>query len=65
MKDFKDFLSTLSEDDFASIADSSKEPLKNIQETSSPENRLGNSVNVISVFTSLALIERYHEWLHK
>ena len=63
MKDFSDFTKTLTEDEIASIIDECNEPLLSVSSESPSESRLGNQIGTISLFVSLGLLRRYHEWL--
>lgn len=63
LKSFEDFLNTLTEDEIASIVDECKEPLEAVQNDSSGEAQFGNQIAAISLFTSIGLLRRYHEWL--
>lgn len=61
---FEDFLKTLTEEEKQAIFSEVTETLKKTQEeTSDNELVLGNSIAAISYSCSLALIERYHQWL--
>lgn len=61
---FEEFLKTLTEEENQAIFSELTEVLeKTREETSDNELFLGNSIAAISYSCSLALIERYHQWL--
>ncbi len=65
MKDFNDFLKTLTTDEIKSIIDECQNPLAAIRDGSDKSNEayFGNQVATTSLFISLGLLRRYHEWL--
>lgn len=67
MKSFDEFRKTLTEDELARIADDAGQVLaKNRDELSDdPKTALGNQITTISLFMSLGLLEKYHEWLEE
>ncbi len=66
MKSFDNFLKSLTPEIIGAIADNANEALKNSREKFSedPKSNLGNQIGTTSIFISLGLLEKYHEWLH-
>ena len=67
MKNFDEFRSSLTEDDIANIADNAQQVLNSARDTftENPKTSLGNQIATTSLFISLGLLERYHEWLQQ
>lgn len=63
MKPFNDFLSTLTEDELSQIANKVNDKVKNIAE--STNNDLGMQISSVSLWYSIELLRRYHEWIDK
>lgn len=63
MKPFNDFLSTLTEDELSQITNKVNNKVKNIAE--STNNDLGMQISSVSLWYSIELLRRYHEWIDK
>lgn len=63
MKPFEDFLYTLTEDEIAKISNKVNEKSHNIAEKTS--NDIGMQVASISLWYSIELLRKYHEWIDK
>ncbi|MGT2743670.1 hypothetical protein [Streptococcus plurextorum] len=61
MKNFDDFLTTLSHDEVVKILDSAN---KKLEETRTLDE-LAQAVYPISFYVSLGLLAKYHEWLNQ
>lgn len=58
MKNFDDFIVSLSEDDIIRICNEANEK-------SASMDTLGNKIGVINFGICLGLLQKYHEWLSK
>lgn len=63
MKPFNDFLSTLTEEELAKISNKVNKKRENV--ANKTENDLGMQISSISLWYSLELIRKYHEWIEK
>lgn len=63
MKPFDDFLSTLTEEELAKISNKVNKKRENV--ANKTENDLGMQISSISLWYSLELIRKYHEWIEK
>lgn len=63
MKPFNDFLCTLTEEELAKISNKVNEKRENIAKSTS--NDLGMQISSISLWYSLELLRKYHEWIEK
>ena len=62
LKNFDDFLATLTEDKLSEIAERGNEPLT---VNYSDGKSIGTAIGIISLKLSLNLLREYHEWLVK
>ena len=67
MKTFDEFKLSLTKDEITNISNKAKEVLDEAREdfSKNPKTNLGNQIVTISMFISLGLLERYHEWLQQ
>lgn len=63
MKSFNDFLSTLTENELSKIAKKVNDKVKNIAESTG--NDLGMQISSVSLWYSIELLRKYHEWSEK
>lgn len=64
MKSFNDFWNSISEDDFAEIADKVNGAVESARnETTDMSNLLGNQISVASILLTKEILKHYHEWL--
>ena len=64
MKNFNDFLDSISEDEFIEIAGRINEKVEYIREnTENSDNLLGNQIAMVSLSFTQAILSKYHEWL--
>lgn len=63
MKPFNDFLSTLTEEELAKISNKVNDKVKNIAEYTN--NDLGMQISSVSLWYSIELLRKYHEWIDK
>ena len=65
MEDFRDFVSSISEADVASIIDDASAKAAEARKRMSPESPdfFGNQLGVISYTIALELLGLYHKWL--
>lgn len=63
MKDFKEFIETLTDDEISKISLGVNEKTEYIRNTTqNSKNILGNQVGAVAIHMTLALLSRYHEW---
>ena len=63
MKSFKDFRNSLTAEDMQAISAKANETTKQIDHTDGLH--LGMVSGLISTITTIELLEKYHEWLHR
>ena len=63
MKTFDDFRKSLTEEDMDYIANKANNAINHIDHTGALQ--IGTVSGLISAVTTLELLEKYHEWLHK
>lgn len=63
MKNFDDFVKTLTEDEITQIINNCKAPLDKVASELLDNLAVGGQIGTMSMFISLGLLRRYHEWL--
>lgn len=63
MKPFEDFLATLTTEEIAKISNKVNEKRENV--ANKTENDLGMQISSISLWYSIELLRKYHEWIEK
>lgn len=63
MKTFDDFRKSLTEEDMDYIANKANDAINHVDHTDALQ--IGTVSGLISAVTTLELLEKYHEWLHK
>lgn len=63
MKSFDEFLATLTEDVIAEIADNVQQQLDKM-DAEDFEHKFGTKLAVMDYGFTIAILRRYHEWLH-
>lgn len=67
MKDFNDFLASITPDDVADIMDDASQKAAEIREKTSlgDNTRFGNQIGIVSYTIALELLGLYHKWLEQ
>lgn len=63
MKPFEDFLATLTTEEIAKISNKVNEKRENV--ANKTENDLGMQISSISLWYSIELLRKYHEWIEQ
>jgi hypothetical protein len=63
MKQFDDFVSSLSDEDVIEISTTANNMVNSLSQNAS--NFLGNQIAVISYCFSIELLRKYHAWLYE
>lgn len=65
MKNFNEFLLTLTEDEIVTIMDKTNDSIQSLQNDTPSKYHLGNQISALSLTVNIELLKRYHEWLHQ